>query len=194
MDDVKATNVIEKLKVAGEADLIHLSTGVVLRGKKVSASLLIEVLTSVKRPKPPVYRNEKMGRMMENPDDPDYIEQVQAYKYEQAGVLQTVMILMGTEIASIPTGMEGPHPVKKEGRKQKAEESWPKWLGEYELLGLPMNPESEAWRYLTWAKFKAAVSDEDLRQIQEVVGRLSGIRESDTRAAEEFPGSDQKDR
>jgi len=193
MDTFATLKVMEGItnKTPGEEDFIRLSTGVVLRGRKVSSSLLIEVITSMTRPKPPVYFNEKMGRQMENLDDPDYIERVQAYKYEQAGAMVTVMISQGTEIVSVPEGMEGPHPVKKKGKK---EETWPEWLAEYELLKLPMRPESAAWRYLTWVKFKAAPADEDLKLIQEVVGRLSGVREADAKAAEEFPERDQKDR
>lgn len=209
MDDLETIQAIDKAskKNPEEENLIRLSSGVVLRGKRASSTLLIEVLTSSRRPKPPTYKNEKMGRLMENPDDPDYIEQVQAYKYEQAGTLVTAMIMMGTEILSIPEGMEGPHPYKPsavsgqrlaKGKKQKAEGSdelvWPKWLGEYELLKLPMNPENETWRYLTWVKFKAAPGDEDLKKIQEVVGRLSGVREADADAAEEFPERNQENR
>lgn len=207
MDELETIQTIERIvkKNPDEENLIRLSTGVVLRGKKASSSVLIEVITSSKRPKPPTWKNEKMGRWMENPDDPDYIEQVQAYKYEQAGSLVTAMIMLGTEIYSIPEGMEGPHPYremgdgrrgtgKKAGKKtgdgaQGTEEKlvWPKWIGDYELLRLPMNPENEAWRYLTWIKFRAAPDEDDLKKIQEVVGRLSGVREADAKAAEEFP-------
>lgn len=180
-----------------EADIIRLTTGVVLRGRKISPSLLIEVITSKARPKPPTYHNEKMGRTMENVDDPDYIERVQAYKYEQAGALVTVMILMGTEIVSIPAEMEGPHPqviLTGRGKEKKEETVWPRWLEEYELLNLPMRPDSVSWRYLTWVKFRAAPEDEDMKLIQEVVGRLSGIRETDVQAAEEFPERNKKSR
>ena len=215
MDEIETIQAIEKAsnKNPNDENLIRLSSGVVLRGKRASSTLLIEVLTSSRRPKPPTYKNEKMGRLMENPDDPDYIEQVQAYKYEQAGTLVTAMIMMGTEILSIPDGMEGPHPYKRsavsgkaEGRKQKAEGGrrkavevaeelvWPGWISEYELLKMPMNPENETWRYLTWVKFKAATSDEDLKKIQEVVGRLSGVREADAEAAEEFSERNQENR
>jgi hypothetical protein len=213
MDEMETLQVLNKIKNKDtEAEnLIVLSSGVVLRGKKASSSVLIEVITSSKRPKPPVWRNEKMGRMMENPDDPDYIEQVQAYKYEQAGSLVTAMIMLGTEIYSVPEGMEGPHPyypgmggasstastpplsASKSNKKKKVEIEeklvWPRWVGDYELLRLPMNPENESWRYLTWVKFKAAPTEDDLKLIQEVVGRLSGVRESDAKAAEEFSGS-----
>ena len=179
-----------KVNQKEDPNLIQLSTGVVLRGRKISPSLLIEIITSKARPKPPTVFVKNMGRNMENLDDPDYIERVQAYKYEQAGSMVTAMILMGTEIVSIPPDMEGPHPFTVEtgkGRLKKVEEKWPRWLEEYELLNLPMRSDSESWRYITWVKFRAAPDDQDLKLIQEVVGRLSGIRETDAQAAEEFP-------
>lgn len=214
MDTNETLEVIEEVttRKAGDENIIELSTGVVLRAKKVSPSILIEVITHAKRPKPPTYFNDKMGRRMENPDDPDYIEQVNAYKYDQAGSLVTAMIMLGTEIVSIPDGLSGPHPEvtfeipkakaqkSTKGNKKKTEADnekpeqpieklvWPHWISEYELLGIPMNPQNEAWRYLTWIKFVAMKTEKDSETIQEVVGRLSGVRETDAKAAEEFSG------
>lgn len=195
--DLDTIKVIEEIDAKVEnSDLIRLSTGVVLRGQKVSSTLLIEVTASSTRPKPPTFFNKQMGREMENLDDPDYIERVQAYKYKMAGSMVTIMILKGTQIVSVPTGMEGPDLVKKKKRgKDSTEEfEWPQWLVEYELLDLPMRPENPHWRYLTWVKAVAAPADEDLKLIQEVVGRLSGIRNADVEAAEDFPGNNKKNR
>jgi hypothetical protein len=41
---------------------------------------------------------------------------------------------------------------------------------------------------LTWVIFKAAASMKDLDLLKEVVGELSGVPETDVKAAEEFPG------
>lgn len=162
-------------------DLIHLSTGVVLRGKMVNPVTYISIAAMFPRPKPPIYHNKTMGRDMENPQDPDYIARVQAHQIEQGNAIVTFLILEGTEIVSKPPDMPGPLPDKK--RKEKD------WLDRYSLLGLPMLPENPEWRYLTWVKTVACVGQEDLKSIQEVVGRLSGVSKTDVRAAEEFPGS-----
>jgi len=48
--------------------------------------------------------------------------------------------------------------------------------------------DNDDWLYLKWVVFKAAATDEDYLDIQEAVGRLSGVAERDVEAAAEFPG------
>jgi hypothetical protein len=167
--------VLQALETGEPDNLIRLSTGVVLKGKCAPIGTLIMVLSHFKRPEPPIYHNKTMGRDMENPDDPDYLARVQAFQIEQADGVLNAMILLGTELASKPKGMPGPDSDK--------------WLDEFSLLELPMKPENERWRYLTWVKTLACPDANDSKLIQEVVGRLSGVSKSDVRAAEEFPGS-----
>lgn len=157
-------------------DLIVLSTGVVLRGKKANPLILIKVMASFPRPKPPTWTHPNMGREMENPDDPDYQERLKAWEMEQSNATLNAMILLGTELEKTPKGF--PRPEDDE------------WLEDYELLGVPMRPDKSKWRYLTWIMFKAVQDENDLIRIQEVVGRLSGVRDSTVRAAEAFPGRD----
>lgn len=176
--------VIETVRKKDEPDnLIRLSSGVVLKGKQANATTLIKVIASFPRPKPPIYHNDRMGRDMENPDDPDYLSRVQAWQVEQGDAVVTAFILLGTELYSKPRDIPGPLP--KKGEKD--------WLAKYALLNLPMRPEDEDWRYLTWVQTIACQSTEDPKLIQEVVGRLSGVSKSDVRAAEEFPGSKEAD-
>ena len=92
--------------------------------------------------------------------------------------MTTAMIVLGTELASKPKGMPGPDDNA--------------WLEEYSLMVRDLHPENKAWRYLTWVKFKGmADAAEDMKRIQEVVGQLSGVRESAVKAAEDFPGRDE---
>lgn len=156
-------------------NLIHLSTGVILRGKSAPALALIKVMAAFPRPKPPVYMNKTLGREIENPDDPDYLERIQAYKTESASAMLNALILLGTELDSVPKGF--PKPTDE------------KWIEEYVEVGLQAKPESERWRYLNWILFKAAPLGEDVQAIQAVVGRLSGVPETAVQSAETFPGS-----
>lgn len=177
------TKVIDALKNKdAPEDLITLSTRVVLRGKGVNPIIYISIAAMFPRPKPPVFHNPTMGRDMENPNDPDYIARVQAHQIEQGDAMVTLLILEGTELVSKPSDMPGPLPDKKKKEKD--------WLDRYSLLGLPMLPENQEWRYLTWVKTVACKDPNDLKLIQEVVGRLSGVSKTDVRAAEEFPGSE----
>ena len=157
-----------------EDNTITLSTGVVLRGKQVPPLALIKVMSAFPRPKVPVWISPSMGREMENPEDPDYIERVRSWKAESGTITLNALIMMGTELVSVPKKFPGPD----------AKE----WQEEYQVLGMPMFLENKNWRYLTWVTYKAAPVVEDLDLIKEVVGRLSGISETKVVAAEQFPG------
>lgn len=167
--------VVEALEPADKS-LIKLSTGVVLRGKPAPAQALIKVMSAFPRPKPPTYFNEKMGRELENPDDPDYLERVKSNQMESAAAMLNVLILYGTQLESVPKGT--PKPESDD------------WLEAYKLLGMPILGDNKHWRYLTWVMFVAAPTAEDTAAIQKVVGGLSGVRDDAVKSAEEFPGSE----
>ena len=176
-DDLKVVEAVEKVK-SGPDNLIELSTGVVLKGKKANPVLLLEVMADFPHPKPPVQFMEKMGRYIENAADPDYLDRVKAWQAENSNKVLTALILLGTELESKPKKMPGPDDDA--------------WLEEYELLNITMHPENQRWRYLVWVKSQACADENDLMKIQEVVGRLSGVSERAVQAAEAFPGRDQK--
>lgn len=161
-------------------NLIRLSTGVVLRGKQAPPMIMIAVMSAFPRPKPPTHFVEVMGREMENPDDPDYLERVAAWQSEQSNATLAALIITGTELVSKPDTMPGP--------KDEA------WLDEYRLIGVQIHADNAAWRYLRWVQYKAAVAVDDIKQITEVVGRLSGVPEKAVKSAEEFPGGDKAGR
>jgi hypothetical protein len=178
-----ATKVVEAVDdLKGENDgLIHLSSGVVLRGKQAPPLALIKVLAHFPRPKPPVYFNETMGRDIENPDDPDYQERVRSYQTESSNAVLNTLILLGTELVEVPKKFPKPDDDA--------------WLQEYNELGLgDAKPQNASWRYLTWMTFKAVLSEKDLELIRDAVGRLSGVPESAVQSAAEFPGGNHKSR
>jgi len=184
MSEEKVIKAIDESEIE-QSDLIELSTGVILKGQKANPLIMIRVMSAHPRPKPPTWKDPKMGREMENYDDPDYQDRLKAHEMEQSNAILNAFILLGTSLESLPKKFDGPHPVKKKG-----ELVWPDWIEEYELLNVPMHTESKSWRYLTWVMFRAVADEKDLERIQEVVGRLSGMSEKSVQAAEEFPGSD----
>lgn len=157
-------------------NLIRLSTGVVLEAKQANPNVLIRIMTSQLRPTPPVSFSKVMGREMENPDDPDYIDRVKAWEMNYNNGMLNALVGLGTSLKSKPNGMSGPNDDE--------------WLKDYQALGLPISPESPAWRYITWVLFKAAVNEKDTAEIGNKVKQLSGVKEADVGAAETFPGSD----
>lgn len=172
-DDMKTVRAVADEK-QGAQDEFTLSSGVVLRAKKANPITLIKVMTRFPRPKPPVVFMESMGREMENPDDPDYIERVKAWEMESNAQILNALILLGTEFVSTPKGVPG----FKDN----------KWLNKYKLLDMPIHPDDEDWRYLTWVTFVAAPDEKDLEVLQEAVSKKSGIAEADVKNAEQFPG------
>lgn len=172
--DLETSRALDK---EGQADdnLIRLSTGVILLAKQVNPNTLIRVMTATKRPEPPMVFYEVMGKSIENFDDPDYISRVQAWQMDYANRLLNVLVGVGTELHSKPKNMPGPDDKS--------------WIGEYSEMGLPINPESKNWRYITWVLFKAAVNEKDNEAITTKVKQTSGVKEADARDAENFPGS-----
>lgn len=166
--------------VQNETGDVTLSTGVVLRGKQAPPLILISIMAKYPRPKPPVYHSRELGRSIEHPDDPDYLEQVKSWQASSSTAVLNAMIVLGTYVVSVP----------KKFPTHKSDE----WLKEYSVLDMDMFPENESWRYLTWVKLKAAPADSDLVKIREVVSRLSGVPETDVQAAETFSGSDSSNR
>jgi hypothetical protein len=208
-DPHKADRAIaETIDASGKAESneIHLSTGVVLIAKQANPNMLIRAMTAQRRPTPPTYFSKEMGREMENPDDPDYISRVQSWQMEYSNGMLNVLIGLGTELKTMPRGMEGPDP--KIAYKAKCtscgtkteKDSCPKcgapveheqdplaWVADYKALGFPVIPNSPAWRYITWVMFKAAPTSEDVALISEKVKNLSGIKEANVKDAETFP-------
>lgn len=164
---------IDETRKEADDNFIRLSTGVVLKAKQANPSTLIRVMTMQKRPTPPEYMDKAMGRMMENPNDPDYISRVQAWQMDYSNGMLNVLIGLGTEFVSKPEGLQGP--------KDTA------WLADYRALGLPVIADSPSWCYITWVMFVAAPTDKDLNMISSRVKTLSGTKEADVRDAENFP-------
>ena len=179
---------LDALKVKnGDDNLITLSNGVVLRGKMVPPLVYVTVVGHFSSPEPPLWKDPNLGRMMENPDDPDYIKRVESVEMEKSSALLNVMIVYGTEVFSIPEGISKPLiEYKKIGKKTEKIE--PVWFKRYRLLGLPVFEDDSDWMYLMWIKSEVATTKEDLDSIQKVVGRLSGVPEKDVQNAESFPG------
>lgn len=168
-------NVLEA-KSDAEADdnLIRLSTGVVLEAGQANPNVLLKVMSRVPRPQPPKYYNKNMGREMENPDDPDYINRVQMWQAELAYSMTVAMIVFGTSLKSVPKGMPRPE-----------DDSW---LGKLRLLGLDVVEDDPNWRYLNWVMSVAAPLDVDTKAINDKVGKLSGVSEASVQNAANFPG------
>lgn len=166
--------VVEALEVT-PLNTVTLSTGVVLKIKQVPPLAFIKVMAAFPRPKPPVVFIKAMGREMENPDDPAYLERLKAHNSESSDAIMNALILLGTTLVSVPKGFSTPDSND--------------WIEAYRALGLTPLPDNKSWRYVNWISFVAATDAQDLILIRDQVGRLSGIPEEAVQSAESFPGS-----
>jgi hypothetical protein len=162
---VSLANTLEK------KGMIELSTGIVLRAKKVPNMVYADLTRKFPRPKPPRVFIKDIGREEENPDDPNYIAALDAWNSDVALSMVDVMILLGTAIESVPEDMEKPDGTQ--------------WSEDLEIIGLPIGT-NQRKRYLMWVKHYAAPSDEDIALITEQVGKLSGVSEKDVADAVKF--------
>ena len=160
-------------------DVIELSSGVVLKIKpKIKPSIIIDILSDVeeKRPQPPTNYIEALGREEVNFDDPAYIDQFERWETVSAGRIADALILLGTEIESIPKGLDTP-----------ADNGW---IDMVETLGFRLNRNSKSARYLAWVKHVAIEDQADWEKITIRVGQQAGVREADVQKAQDsFPSS-----
>lgn len=173
-DDETTRTVVEGLEEVerGECDTVTLSTGVVLKVKPFPRLFIFAVTARIKKPKVPVVFIESKGREEENPDDPDYQEELKDWIVDVANAGNDVAFVRGSEIESIPEGIPGPNDEE--------------WINEMEVFGLPMI-ENPVARYLAWIKAIAAPLDSDITLLLGEIGRLTGVSEEDVEdAVEQF--------
>lgn len=148
---------------------LTLSTGVVLRIKRVPVMLPTDIAAEAMRHQPKVPRAyiEALGREEENASDPDYKRDLQQWQASILIDLNNAFILLGTEPIVVPAGV--------------ISQDAPEFLEEMKILH--RDAEGPRARYLAWVKYAAAPVDTDISSIVREVGRLSGVSEADVSEA-----------
>lgn len=168
--------VTDVAKVNQDENLIHLSSGVVLKRKPFSRMVLVSIMRNFKEPPIPKFYNEDKERWEENPNHPDYIKAVDSHNLDVTFALLDVGITLGTELHSLPEGFEGP---KGTG-----------WVETFEGLGFTV-PDAVGLRYLMWVKNVACLTEKDTEAIADKVLSVFGVRESTVeQAINTFPGDE----
>lgn len=154
---------------------VTLSCGVVLKFKPVPSAAIREAVIRIKAPEVPRVLIEEKGREEENPNDPDYIFAVAEHKAAQALVANDVILLLGTEVASVP---ESVYAVSDKG-----------WIEELAVVGIEVDGGNAAARKLAWLKFYAIRTDEDTLKALMGPMRSAGVSEVDVaQAIDSFRG------
>ena len=82
----------------GDTEIVTLSTGVVVRLKPVSSSLVEEMKAAIPMPDVPVVWIEAKEREEENPNDPRYIEAVEEVNRKRADAIFDALCTFGVEL------------------------------------------------------------------------------------------------
>jgi hypothetical protein len=152
-----------------DSNVITLSSGVKIKIKAVNKHFIYQATSRFKPPKAPRVKNETKGREEENPNDPDYLQELEMYLAEVSMVANDVALLRGAEVVEIPKEIDDPD--------SKA------WKEEMEVLGLATD--SKKYRYLSWLKAVAIPNDEEMNMVLQEIGRLTGVAEADVAEAVE---------
>lgn len=150
--------------MSGSNGTIELSTGVVLRSKPVSRNIFADILSEHVPPRVPVSYNQDKGREEDNPQDPDYLAEMQRYNTQLARSMSDALIVLGTEFERKPDTLPS-----------FDDETW---LEEVELLRV-YKTKTRRGRYLAWVKTVAIATDEDFAAISSSVKRSMGVPEGD---------------
>jgi len=158
-----------KARLEGGDPIFTLSSGVVLRAKKLPPMLLTDLIMALEdtKPKPPLVLIASKGREEENPNDPDYLGKVSVYQAHMAKVTFNAFVLEGTVVIEAPSDLPG----------MEDED----WLDRMRLLGKHVRTKAE--RYVVWFESVACADAADIGKIMEEVGRLSSVSERDVSAA-----------
>lgn len=159
---------------APAAELITLSTGVVLRLRQPSTWAVTEVVRQMMkdRPEPPVLPNPDRGRDEVNEADPDYQAALVAWDDRLLERKYEVVIATGTRVESLPADMPA---------CESAE-----WLEVLAAVGLPQPAEMTATeRYIRWVKYVAAPALTDWIALIQGMQPRAGTPETEVAAAAE---------
>lgn len=145
-----------------------LSSGVVLRHKKVPPMILAKVEERYPDPPVPMIYLPDQERALPNPDDPDYEKALEENRSKKGNAMLDVIVALGTELISVPEGM------------QKPEDD--EWVEEIEFLGLEV-PKLKIGRYLAYIRYYAATSAEDFQKLATKGSQALGITEAEVAAS-----------
>jgi len=143
---------------------VTLSTGVVIRCKAVSGLILSRIYEQRPIPEVPTRINPDTERAEPNPDDPEYLSDLDERNMALLGQINKAFVILGTEVASLPKGMEGP--------------DGDEWVKTLESIGLSVSDDRRS-RYREWFLTTACADAADGASVIRTVGILSNIRPMD---------------
>lgn len=177
--DAEVNAILERVGYPGtdakQLDRFVCKSGVVLKTRKVKLSIIRDAWKQLHRPQVPTTFIEELGRWEENPNDPNFLEELQEYNITKSNITINVLLMMGTQPHFIPDGVPA---VDSD------------WTAEFAEAGLNI-PETPKAKYVAWLRYIVLEDHEEENELQQNVMRMSGIvQEKDAQEAESsFPGN-----
>ncbi len=163
-DNVNKVVELAKETKKEKVDEIVLSTGVVLKAKRVSSVLFAELARKFKEPEPPMWYNKENDREEENPNDPAYLRAKSQYATDLGLAVLNAVILFGTCVVKVPPDIDA---LESDGWKQKLR-----------IAGIEIG-DTKDHEYIAWIKYIATTGQEDYDKIETAVAGISNVLEDD---------------
>jgi hypothetical protein len=178
VEDQRLLDAVVEADVKPLPDTFTLSSGVVLRAKRVAPLRIDAINRQYKDPEVPMVELED-GRKVENPDHPKYIEKLRNNTEERDNALLNAFMLFGTEVVSIPETI------------RSIDNS--DWVDEMELVGIHV-PDNKLARYLAWMRYEALLdAQNDMAAImQHVLRKMAIAEENIAEAMQSFRGEEER--
>lgn len=166
---VPARIVAEEQERTAETEL-KLSSGVVVRCRRVSPLLLQQAGAAIPEPKVPTFFNENRQQEEENPAHPDYAAALNQRQQDVGNASINAAILMGTEIVEpLPAGFPA-----------QDDETW---ISKLAVLGVHPPIDTPYERYISWMRNLVLASNDDLRVVMRACSGDILVQEEDVAKA-----------
>lgn len=143
---------------------VTLSSGVILKFKKIPLLRINAIVEQFPYPPVPVVYDEKKQRKESNPLNKDYLDAKAEIDVQRSLAIIDAVVATGTELKFRPDDVPDP--------------DTDDWIEELTVSHIPVRKESKYAKYLAWVKFVAIRDMDDLGIIAREFGITLGISES----------------
>lgn len=163
----RVAEIVNNLKLPESEDTYTSKSGVKFKLVPMSKMLIVDATKRLDKPKPPVIHIEEKDRTEENPNDPQYMEDVQIYNANRANLIMAIVFAYGCEVIEIP-----------EGFSSVTDTDWSDDLAEF---GVPIPIKGRA-RKAAWIRYHLVPDDNELTQLMQLIMKVGGTTlESDVK-------------
>lgn len=169
--------VIERVRDDGNAVQFTLKNGIVLRCKPVPPIYMRKIAEKFIPPPPPKVRIERGDDSYyeDNPNDPDWLREIDDINLRSENALTRLVLGMGTEAVSVP-----------DDKYMPGDDGWVvevRRADKYTGVETPLDLDDPDLRYLSWLMFYALDNSSDVQIVGLLPSYLAGPSEAETAAA-----------